>query len=210
MTHLFVIDIATRATRTLTSGAFTVGSFAWSPDGTSIAFDHRVNPRARPTAAPPTSRSSPSPTRRSASWSRRTVPTRTRCGRPTDRASRSRPRWPTRRTSTPTALIATVPAARRRADRAVRRPSTRIRRSSRGSPAACSSPRRRAPTRISTSWIRETKAVTKMSPADQTVNSSFSLVEGRRRRSRLCASDAKSMSEVYVVSGLSRTPQRRS
>ena len=44
MTHLFVIDVATRATRTLTSGAFTVGSFSWSPDGKAIAFDHRVNP----------------------------------------------------------------------------------------------------------------------------------------------------------------------
>lgn len=43
MTHLFVIDVATRATRTLTSGAFTVGGFQWSPDGTSIAFDHRSN-----------------------------------------------------------------------------------------------------------------------------------------------------------------------
>src|SRR3954462_14619565 len=32
MTHLFVIDVATRATRTLTSGAFTVGSFTCSPD----------------------------------------------------------------------------------------------------------------------------------------------------------------------------------
>jgi Tol biopolymer transport system component len=39
MTHLFVVDIGTHATRTLTSGAFTVGSFAWSPDGKSIAFD---------------------------------------------------------------------------------------------------------------------------------------------------------------------------
>ena len=44
MTHLFTIDLATRATRTLTSGAFTVGRFAWSPDGRSIAFDHTVNP----------------------------------------------------------------------------------------------------------------------------------------------------------------------
>ena len=43
MTHLFVVDVATRATRTLTSGAFTVGSFQWSPDGKRIAFDHRVN-----------------------------------------------------------------------------------------------------------------------------------------------------------------------
>jgi dipeptidyl aminopeptidase/acylaminoacyl peptidase len=43
MAHLFAIDLVTRATRTLTSGAFTVGSFQWSPDGSSIAFDHRVN-----------------------------------------------------------------------------------------------------------------------------------------------------------------------
>jgi len=43
MTHLFVVDVGTRATRTLTSGAFTVGSFRWSPDGRSIAFDHRLN-----------------------------------------------------------------------------------------------------------------------------------------------------------------------
>ena len=47
MTHLFVIDVATRATRTLTSGAFTVGSFSWSPDGKSIAFDHRINPELK-------------------------------------------------------------------------------------------------------------------------------------------------------------------
>jgi dipeptidyl aminopeptidase/acylaminoacyl peptidase len=44
MTHLFVLDLASRATRTLTSGAFTVGEFQWSPDGKSIAFDHRASP----------------------------------------------------------------------------------------------------------------------------------------------------------------------
>ena len=43
MTHLFVISLATHATRTLTSGAFVVGSFAWSPDGREIAFDHVIN-----------------------------------------------------------------------------------------------------------------------------------------------------------------------
>jgi dipeptidyl aminopeptidase/acylaminoacyl peptidase len=43
MTHLFVIDVTTRTTRTLTRGPFTVGSFQWSPDGKSIAFDHRLN-----------------------------------------------------------------------------------------------------------------------------------------------------------------------
>ena len=43
MNELFVIDLATRATRALTADAFTVGGFAWSPDGASIAFDHRIN-----------------------------------------------------------------------------------------------------------------------------------------------------------------------
>src|SRR5437764_740309 len=32
MTHLFVIDVRSKATRPLTAGAFTVGSFQWSPD----------------------------------------------------------------------------------------------------------------------------------------------------------------------------------
>jgi dipeptidyl aminopeptidase/acylaminoacyl peptidase len=44
MTHLSVIDVASRAIKPLTSGAYTVGAFAWSPDSRSIAFDHRVNP----------------------------------------------------------------------------------------------------------------------------------------------------------------------
>lgn len=43
MSHLFILDVANKATTSLTSGAFTVGSFAWSPDGARIAFDHRVN-----------------------------------------------------------------------------------------------------------------------------------------------------------------------
>src|SRR6185295_2491543 len=43
MTHLFVLDVATKSTRALTSGAFTVGAFAWAPDGRSLAFDHRIN-----------------------------------------------------------------------------------------------------------------------------------------------------------------------
>ena len=43
MTHLWVWDIAAQKARRLTSGAFTVGSFNWSPDGREIAFDHRVN-----------------------------------------------------------------------------------------------------------------------------------------------------------------------
>jgi dipeptidyl aminopeptidase/acylaminoacyl peptidase len=43
MARLFVIDLARRASRQLTTGAFTVGNFAWSPDATQIAFDHRIN-----------------------------------------------------------------------------------------------------------------------------------------------------------------------
>ena len=43
MSHLWVFDLATQKARRLTSGAFTVGQFSWSPDGTQIAFDHRVN-----------------------------------------------------------------------------------------------------------------------------------------------------------------------
>jgi len=44
MTELFVLDLASKATRTLTPAAYTVGNFSWSPDGKSIAFDHRANP----------------------------------------------------------------------------------------------------------------------------------------------------------------------
>ncbi len=40
-THLHVVNLATRDSRALTSGAFVVGGFAWSPDSARIAFDHR-------------------------------------------------------------------------------------------------------------------------------------------------------------------------
>lgn len=43
LTHLWVIDLATKVPKRLTKGGFTVGSFDWSPDGKSIAFDHTVN-----------------------------------------------------------------------------------------------------------------------------------------------------------------------
>jgi dipeptidyl aminopeptidase/acylaminoacyl peptidase len=43
MAHLHVVDVAERKPRTLTQGTFVVGAFSWSPDGTRIAFDHRVN-----------------------------------------------------------------------------------------------------------------------------------------------------------------------
>jgi dipeptidyl aminopeptidase/acylaminoacyl peptidase len=43
MAHLYILDVATRQSRVLTKGDFVVGSFDWSPDGTTIAFDHRVS-----------------------------------------------------------------------------------------------------------------------------------------------------------------------
>ena len=43
MSHLHVVDVETKKIRRLTSGAFTVGRFDWSPDSRQIAFDHRVN-----------------------------------------------------------------------------------------------------------------------------------------------------------------------
>jgi dipeptidyl aminopeptidase/acylaminoacyl peptidase len=43
MAQIHVLDVATKATRQLTSGAFVVGAFDWSPDGTRLAFDHRVS-----------------------------------------------------------------------------------------------------------------------------------------------------------------------
>jgi len=46
MTHLFVVEVATKAVRQLTTGAFTIGSFEWSPDGDRIAFDQRTDPTA--------------------------------------------------------------------------------------------------------------------------------------------------------------------
>jgi dipeptidyl aminopeptidase/acylaminoacyl peptidase len=44
MSHLWVVDVASRKARRLTSGPFHVGGFDWSPDGSRIAFDHRINP----------------------------------------------------------------------------------------------------------------------------------------------------------------------
>ena len=41
--HLYVLDVATRKSRQVTKGTFTVGRFNWSPDGSEIAFDHRIN-----------------------------------------------------------------------------------------------------------------------------------------------------------------------
>jgi dipeptidyl aminopeptidase/acylaminoacyl peptidase len=51
MTHLYVIDLAEKKARKLTDGAFSVGSFDFSPDGREVAFDFRVNPDPGSSAA---------------------------------------------------------------------------------------------------------------------------------------------------------------
>ena len=43
LTHLHVVEVATKAVKRLTEGPLTVGSFDWSPDGSAIAYDHRIN-----------------------------------------------------------------------------------------------------------------------------------------------------------------------
>ncbi|HSL20812.1 MAG TPA: S9 family peptidase [Vicinamibacterales bacterium] len=42
-THLWIIDVQSRETRQLTKGQLVVGTFRWSPDGSLIAYDHRVD-----------------------------------------------------------------------------------------------------------------------------------------------------------------------
>ena len=44
MSHLWVINLASKVSRRLTKGAFHVGAFDWSPDNSRIAFDHQANP----------------------------------------------------------------------------------------------------------------------------------------------------------------------
>ena len=41
-THLYVFDLAAKTAKQVTKGNFVVGSFEWSPDGRTIAFDHRA------------------------------------------------------------------------------------------------------------------------------------------------------------------------
>jgi len=207
MTHLFAIDVAARATRTLTSGPFTVGSFEWSPDGKSIAFDHRVN-------------SSPASSG-SADISIVTVADATVRKLVTQEGPDSRPVWSPdgSRIAFETSmanpayyytnrLIATVPA-------------------NGGAPTVLSSSFDEDPSIVAwkpnglffsasqgtySSLYRldpRTKTVTKISPVDQTVNSGFSMTKDGSTYACLRA-DAKAMSEVYVgymASGVSRTPQ---
>jgi dipeptidyl aminopeptidase/acylaminoacyl peptidase len=203
MTHLFSIDVTTRATRTLTSGPFTVGGFAWSPDGKSIAFDHRVNPALANGG--------------SANISIVTVADATVRNLVTQEGPDSRPVWSPdgSRIAFETAmanpayfytnsLIATVPA-------------------SGGTPTVLSTAFDEDPSIVA--WRAnglffsasartysylykldpDTKTVARLSPVDQTVNSSCSLSKDGATYACLRA-DATSLPEVYVRSGLSRTP----
>ena len=206
MTHLFAIDVATRATRTLTSGAFTVGSFAWSPDGKSIAFDQRVNPELKNGG--------------SADISVVTVADASIRKLVTQDGPDTNPVWSPdgSRIAFMTAmanpaffyansLIATIPAAG-------------------GAPTVLSSAFDEDPQIVS--WKPsglffaasartyaylykldpQSKAITKLPAPDQTVNSGFSLSKDGQAIAFLRA-DARAMSELYVVSGLSRTPQEK-
>ena len=203
MTHLSTIDVATRATRALTSGSFTVGSFSWAPDSQSIAFDHRANPLLANNG--------------SADISIVTVAGASVRQLVTQEGPDSHPVWSPdgSRIAFESAmanpaffytnsLIATVPA-------------------SGGTPAVLSSAFDEDPSIVA--WKPsglyfaasartysslytldpDTKAVTKLSPTDQTVSASFSLSKDGSAYACLRA-DAKTMSDVYVVSGLSRTP----
>jgi dipeptidyl aminopeptidase/acylaminoacyl peptidase len=195
MTQLFVIDVATRATRTLTSGAFTVGSFAWSPDGKSIAFDHRVNDN------PGSSGSADISIVAVADASiRKLVTQEGPDAHPVWSPDGSRIAFESSMANPAyfytNSLIATVPA-------------------SGGAPAALSSSFDEDPSIVS--WKQtglffsasqrtysylyrldpNTKSVTKVSPVDQTVNSSFSLSKDGQTIASLRA-DAKTMAEVYV------------
>jgi dipeptidyl aminopeptidase/acylaminoacyl peptidase len=197
MRHLFTIDVATRATRTLTSGSFNVGSFSWSPDGRSIAFDHRVNPALANSG--------------SADISIVTVADASIRKLVTQEGPDSHPVWSPdgSRIAFETAmanpaffytnsLIATVPA-------------------SGGTPTVLSSAFDEDPSIVAWkpngllfaasqrtySYLYRldpaTKAVARVSPVEQTVNSSFSLSKDGQTIASL-RSDATSMSDVYVGS----------
>jgi len=204
MTHLFALDLGTRATRPLAIGRFTVGAFAWSPDGKSIAFDHRVNP------SPASSGSADISIVTVADAAVRALVTQDGPdARPVWSPDGSRIAFETSMANPAhyyaNSLIATVPA-------------------SGGAPVALSSTFDEDPSIVA--WKASglyfsasartysylyrldptTKAVTKVSPGDQTVNSAFSLSENGEALAYLRA-DAKSVAEVYVGSGLTGTLQ---
>ena len=205
MTQLFVIDLGTRATRTLASGNFTVGSFAWSPDGKNIAFDHRVNP------SPGSSGSADISIVAVGDASVRKLVTQDGPdSHPVWSPDGSRIAFETSMANPAyyytNGLIATVPAAG-------------------GAPVTLSSSFDEDPSLVgwkpnglyfsaserTYSYLYRldpnAKSVTKVAPADQTVNSSFSLSKDGNAVAFLRA-DAKSMAEVFVASTGAAQPKK--
>jgi len=204
MTHLFAVEVATRATRTLTSGAFTVGSFSWSPDGTQIAFDHRVNPALANGGSADISVVGVAD-----ASVRKLVTQDGPDSNPVWSPDGSRIAFQTSMANPAyfytNSVIAVVP-------------------STGGTPAVLSAAFDEDPQIVdwkpsglyfaasarTYSYLYKldpaTKAVTKVPAPDQTVNSGFSLSKDGSAIASLRA-DARTISEVYVVSGSSRTPQ---
>jgi dipeptidyl aminopeptidase/acylaminoacyl peptidase len=197
MTHLFTIDVRTKETRTLTSGSFTVGSFSWSPDGRSIAFDHRVNPLLANGGSADISIVTVSD-----ASVRKLVSQEGPDSRPVWSPDGSRIAFETAMANPAffysNSLIAIVPAGG-------------------GTPTVVSSAFDEDPSIVAWkpgglffaasartySYLYklnpDTKAVTKVSPVDRTVNSSFSLSKDGETIASL-RSDAMSMAEVFVGS----------
>ncbi|MGH7595895.1 MAG: prolyl oligopeptidase family serine peptidase [bacterium] len=48
MTHLWIVEIATKTIRRVTSGAFTILDFSWAPDGKAIAYSAQPKPTHPP------------------------------------------------------------------------------------------------------------------------------------------------------------------
>jgi dipeptidyl aminopeptidase/acylaminoacyl peptidase len=206
MTHLFVLDIATHATRQLTKGAFTVGSFNWSPDSKAIAFDHRLN------GSPASSGSADISIVSVADASVRKLITQD--------GPDSNPVW-----SPDGARIAFQTSM---ANPAFYYVNSRIAvvPVSGGAPAVLTAAFDEDPNLVE--WLPNglyfsagertfshlyrldvaTKAIAKVTAAEPAVNSSFSFTKDGNTYAYL-RSDAKSMSDLYVASGFSRTSPRK-
>jgi dipeptidyl aminopeptidase/acylaminoacyl peptidase len=206
MTHLFVLDVATHATRQLTKGAFTVGSFKWSPDSNAIAFDHRVN------GSPASSGSADISIVTVADGATRTLIAQ-------DGPDNS-PVWSPDGTRIAFQTSMANPAFYYVNSRIA------VVSSSGGTPTVLTAAFDEDPNLVE--WLPNgiffaagertfshlyrvdvgTKTIAKVTGAEPVVNSSFSFTKDGATYAYL-RSDAKSMSEVYVASGFSRTSPRK-